>query len=82
MYIFPQSEENNNCVFSAIGLANIDNGKVYTCLTGSFPVSSNRGIQYMLILYVYYTNEFLVELIKKEVIQTFCAHAMSSSSAS
>ena len=63
-YIFPQRKENNNFVFANIGLANPDTGKVYTYLTGRFPVTSDRGIQYILVLYAYDTNETLVEPIK------------------
>ena len=55
-YLFPPPKENTNSVFAAIGLENTDTGKVYTYLTGLFPVTSNRLIQYMLILYVYDTN--------------------------
>ena len=53
-------EENKHCVFSAIGLPKHDTGKIYTDLTGRFPVTSNRGIKYMLILYEYDTNVTLV----------------------
>ena len=54
--LFQQIEENKNCVISAIGLAELVTGKVYTYLIGCF--------QYMLILYTYDTNSILVELIK------------------
>ena len=63
-YSFSQREENTTCIFSALGLANPDTGKVYTYLTVSLPVTSNRRIQYMLILYKYDTNVILVEPIK------------------
>ena len=63
-YFFPKREENNNFVFADIGLANPDAGKIYTDLTRRFPVTSKRGIKYMLILYAYGTNEILVEPIK------------------
>ena len=46
---FPKREENNNCVFA--GLANPDTEKTYTDLTGRLPVTSNRRMKYMLILY-------------------------------
>ena len=34
---------------------------IYTDLTGRFSVTINRGMQCMLILYAYNTNEILVE---------------------
>ena len=37
---------------------------IYKYLTGRFPVTSNRGMQCMLILYAYDTNEILVEPFK------------------
>ena len=51
-------------MFAAIGLSNPDIGKECTHLTGNFPVTTNRVIQYMLIIYLYDTNEVLVEPIK------------------
>ena len=63
-YLFPPQKENTNSVFAAIGLENTDTGKVYTCLTGLFPVTSNRVMRYMLILYVDDTNAIFVEPIK------------------
>ena len=65
--IFPPKRANNPCVFSDIGLANSGTGKIYTGLTGSFPVTSNRGLQYMLILFSYDTNAILVETIKTRI---------------
>ena len=41
---FSPREENNNSVFAYIGLANPDTGKIYIDLTGSLPVTSNRGM--------------------------------------
>ena len=73
---FPKQEENNNCVFADIGLANPDTGKIYTDLTGCFPVTSNRGMQYMLILYAYDTNAILVEPIKTRSYADIFAHIM------
>ena len=60
----PQKEENTNCVFASIGLANPDTRKVYTDFSGRLTVTSNRGMQFMLILYVYDTNNVLAEHIK------------------
>ena len=62
--MFSKREENNNCVFAAKGLEYPDTDKKYTDLTGSFPVTNKRGLQYILILYEYDTNEILVEPIK------------------
>ena len=61
---FPKRKENNHCVFAAIGLENPDTIKICTDLTGRFQVTSNRGIQYLLIIYAYDTNAILVEPIK------------------
>ena len=61
---FHKREENNNCVFATIGLAKPDPGKLFTYLTGPLPVTSNRGMQIMVILYAYDTTEILVEPIK------------------
>ena len=69
-YLFPQREENKNYLFSCIGLADPDTGKFYTYLIGYFPVTSDRGIQYILILYAYGTNSVLVEPIKT-IIDTY-----------
>ena len=60
-----------------MGLSKPDTGKMYTDLNKHFPVTSNRVIQYMLILYEYDTHEILVEPIKQEVMHTCCAHMMS-----
>ena len=59
-YFFPKRKENNNCVFVAIGLSNPDTGKIYTDLTGLLPVTSNRVMKYMSILYEYDTNTIMV----------------------
>ena len=59
-YFFPKRKENNNCVFLAIGLSNPDTGKIYTDLTGLLPVTSNRVMKYMSILYEYDTNTIMV----------------------
>ena len=56
---FPRQRKKDS-LFSAIGLSDPDNGKLYTGLTGCFLVTKNRGIQYILILYTYDTNEILV----------------------
>ena len=77
MGFFSQREEIRNSVFSATGLANPDTGKLNTDLTGRFLVTHYRETQYMLILYVYDTNEILVESIKKKVIQTCCMRMIS-----
>ena len=74
---FTKREGNSHCVSSSIGLENPDTGKIYTDLTGRFPVTNNRVIQYMLILYAYDTNAILVEPIKNEVMHTCCTHMMS-----
>ena len=58
-------KENKNSLFDAIGLSDPDTGKLYIGLPGIFPVTNNREIHYMLILYVYETNTILVETIKK-----------------
>ena len=63
-YLFTQREENTNCVFDTIGQANPYTGKIYTYLNWRLPVTSNRVMKYMLILYAYDTNEILVEPIK------------------
>ena len=57
-YFFPKGEENNHCVFAVLGLANPDADKIYTDLTVHFPITSNKGIQYMLILYAYEKMQF------------------------
>ena len=56
----PKKEENNYCVFEDIGSSNADTGKKNIDLTGHFPVTSNRRMQYILILYPYDTNAILV----------------------
>ena len=76
MFFF-QREENTNYSFAAIGLADTDTGKVYTYLNGCFPVTSNRVMQYMLILYAYDTNSILVEPIKtKSDTDMLCAYGV------
>ena len=62
-YLFPQIEGGES-IFASIGIENPDTGKLYTGLIGIFQVICDRGMQYMLILYVYDTNTILVELIK------------------
>ena len=57
-------KENTYSLFAAIGLVDTDTVKVFTDLTGRFPVTSNMGVQCMLILYAYDTNEILVKTIK------------------
>ena len=49
---------------------------IYTDLTGRFPVTSNRVMQYMLILYAYDTNAILVEPIKTRSYADIFAHIM------
>ena len=45
-------------------MANPDTEKVYRYLPGQFPVTSDKWMQYMIILYVYDTYEILVDPIK------------------
>jgi hypothetical protein len=41
-----------------------ETGKMYTDITGRFPVQSNRGYKYIFVLYDYDSNAILVEPIK------------------
>ena len=56
--------EEKKYLFDAIGQAAHDTRKLYIGLTGCFPVTSNRGTQYMLVLYAYIKKSILVEPIK------------------
>jgi hypothetical protein len=60
----PQQPTPTHSVFAAIGLADVHNRIVYTDLTGAFPVTSQEGNKYMLILYDYDSNAILVEPMK------------------
>ena len=61
---FPLRGETKNSILSAIGQTDPDTGKLYTDLSGRFPLTSDRAMQYMLILHAYDTNILLVEPIK------------------
>ena len=73
----PLREETTNDVFATIGLADPDTKKLYTDLTASFPFISNRGMNYMLILYAYDTNAILVEPTKTRSDLDMFAYFMS-----
>jgi hypothetical protein len=60
----PQHPTQTHSVFAAIGLADVHNQVIYTDLTGAFPVTSQAGNKYMLILYDYDSNAILVESMK------------------
>jgi hypothetical protein len=60
----PQQPTPTHSVFAAIGLADVHNRVIYTDLTGAFPVTSQAGNKYMLILYEYDSNAILVEPMK------------------
>jgi hypothetical protein len=62
---FPAQEPKRcHAVFAALGLADLHNHVVYIDLTGGFPVTSQAGNKYMLILYDYNGNAILVEPMK------------------
>ena len=62
--------ETNTAAMHAVYAAVIDNtttpaaGESYSDLTGRFPITSNRGAQYIFVLYDYDSNAILVEAIK------------------
>ena len=59
----PSPEENNEDVFIAF-LAADTNGKVYTDLTGKFPVPSILGHKYVMVLYHCYSNGIIFRPMK------------------
>jgi hypothetical protein len=62
---FPtQQPARTNAVFVSIGLADVHNNVVYTDLTGAFPITSQAGNKYMLLMYDYDSNAILVETMK------------------
>ena len=42
------------------------NGTAYTDITGPFPITSNKGYQYMFVFYSYDANGVRMEPIKKQ----------------
>ena len=63
MTVDPPQEEHN--IKTQLAFATIvDEGKIYTDQTGKFPVISNRGNRYMMVIYAYDANCILVEPMK------------------
>ena len=53
-----------NNVFATIVTYNETTGNIYTDLTGSFPITSNRGHKYIFVLYDHDSNAILFETLK------------------
>jgi hypothetical protein len=53
-----------NFVYATIGVIHVPTGQVYTNQTGQFPVDSNEGHKYMMILYDYDSNAILTAPLK------------------
>ena len=51
-------------MFFYAALSDNINGVMYSDLTGSFPVESYWGMQYIFIAYIYYENVILMRPIK------------------
>ena len=47
----------------------MDVGKVYSDLTGCFPVTSRKGVKYAFILYSYDANKMLSEPLKSRTVK-------------
>jgi hypothetical protein len=62
--LFPKQETRSHGIFVEVITADATTGKVYTDLTGRFPVMSLRGMQYIFVLYDYDSNAILVEPMK------------------
>jgi hypothetical protein len=60
----PAIEEQSDIAFANLLEFDVPEGKSYSDLTGRFPCKSDRGNQYVLVLYVYDDNAILVEPIK------------------
>jgi hypothetical protein len=60
----PPTPDKTNSVLAAIGLADVHNHVICTDLTGAFPVTSQAGNKYMLIVYDYDSNAIVVEAMK------------------
>jgi hypothetical protein len=61
----PKREEKTHAHFACFGMADNKGQIVYTDLTGAFPVTSNSGNKYLLIIYDYDSNAILCEPMKK-----------------
>jgi hypothetical protein len=61
---FPTQAPQSNALFACFGIANAQGHIVYTDLTGAFPITSNAGNKYLLILYDYDSNAILCEPMK------------------
>ena len=51
-------------MFCFAALADVNEGTIYTDLTGKFPVRSHKGNQYIFLTYVYDDNAILVRPLK------------------
>jgi hypothetical protein len=62
--MFPAREDKTNALFACLGLADTQGHIVYTDLTGAFPVMSNAGNKYLLLIYDYDSNAILCKPMK------------------
>jgi hypothetical protein len=62
--IFSHDPESTHLCFASVIDAHQDTGKMYSDITGRFPVQSSRGHKYIFVLYDYDSNAILVEPIK------------------
>jgi hypothetical protein len=54
-------QQQSNAVFTAYHVVDAQNGVIYTDPTGAFPVTSQAGHKYLLVLYDFDSNAILAE---------------------
>eukprot|EP00957_Ditylum_brightwellii_P145012 11044538-Ditylum_brightwellii.AAC.1 len=67
----PKQEEDNtktNVMYAIV----CEEGQIYTDQTGRFPVYSNRGSKYIIVLYCYDANAILAEPVKTDQRENCC----------
>jgi hypothetical protein len=73
--MFPEQENKSNALFACFRLADEQGHIVYTYLMGAFPVISNAGNKYLLLIYDYDSNAILCEPMKnRSNVEALCAY--------